>query len=145
VQVVTAIRYVPDGVVLGDVIESTALPPAMLTNYPRLLSLGQVYTQLEAAVGEFGLDTLSASTRALASDSAGDAGYTSIEGQLRQLGAARNALAAQMQAALTGAEFGGQPLSGKTARKLITAGQALLAQAGAWPRGSWGRGLPRLG
>ena len=69
--------YTPDGVVLGDVIESTALPPAMLTNYPTLNKLGQVYTQLEAAVGEFGLDTLTASTRALASNSPGDATYTS--------------------------------------------------------------------
>jgi hypothetical protein len=39
-----------------------------------------------------------------------------------------------MQAALLGAEFGGQPLNGHAARKLIAAGGAggaLLAQAGA--------------
>jgi hypothetical protein len=123
--------YTPDGVVLADVIQPTALPPATLSGYPRLLSLGQVYTQLEAAVGEFGLDTLAASTRALASDSPGDVAYTTLEEQLASLGAARDALAAQMQAALLGAEFGGQPLGGKTARKLITAGQGLLAQADA--------------
>jgi hypothetical protein len=121
--------YVPDGRVLSDVIDASALPPAMLTNYPLLTQLGQVYTQLEAAVGEFGLDTLTASTRALASDSGGDATYTGIENSLVQLGAARDALAAQMQAALTGAEFGGQPLSGHAARGLITAGNTLLAQA----------------
>ena len=74
--------YTPDGVVLGDVIEPMALPPAMLTNYPTLTKLSRVYTQLEAAVGEFGLDTLAASTRALASNSPGDATYTSIENQL---------------------------------------------------------------
>jgi hypothetical protein len=121
--------YVPDGRVLSDVIDASALPPAMLTNYPLLTQLGQVYTQLEAAVGEFGLDTLTASTRALASDSGGDATYTGIENSLVQLGAARDALAAQMQAALTGAEFGGQPLRGHAARGLITAGNTLLAQA----------------
>jgi len=127
--------YVPDGRVLSDVIDSSALPPAMLANYPRLTQLGQVYTQLEAAVGEFGLDTLAASTQALASDSAGDATYTSIENQLVRLGAARDALAAQMQAALVGAEFGGQPLSGHAARMLIAAGNNLLAQADALAAG----------
>ena len=127
--------YVPDGRVLSDVIDSSALPPAMLANYPRLTQLGQVYTQLEAAVGEFGLDTLAASTQALASDSAGDATYTSIENQLVRLGAARDALAAKMQAALVGAEFGGQPLSGHAARMLIAAGNNLLAQADALAAG----------
>jgi hypothetical protein len=123
--------YVPDGVVLGDVIEPTALPPAMLSNYPTLRKLGQVYTQLEAAVGKFGLDTLAASTRALASNSPGDAAYTTIEGKLTSLGAARDALAGQIQALLTGAEFGGQPLSsGKQGSKLIAQANALLAQAG---------------
>jgi hypothetical protein len=107
----------------------------MLADYPRLAQLGQVYTQLEAAVGEFGLDTLTASTRALASHSGTDSTYTNIENELVQLGAARDALAAQMQAALTGAEFGGQTLSGKTARKLITAGNNLLAQADALAAG----------
>jgi hypothetical protein len=121
--------YTPDGVVVGDALESTALPPAMLSNYPTLDKLGQVYTQLEAAVGEFGLDTLTASTRALASNSAGDATYTGIENQLAALGSARDALAAQMQAMLTGAEFGGTPISAKAAKALISEGNALLTQA----------------
>ena len=126
--------YVPDGVVLGDVIEPTALPPAMLSSYPTLTKLGRLYTRLEAAVGEFGLDTLAASTRALASSSPGDATYSTIEGQLTSLGAARNALAGQIQALLIGAEFGGQPLStSKSGKKalaaLIAQGNALLAQA----------------
>jgi hypothetical protein len=121
--------YTPDGIVLGDVIVPTALPPAMLSNYPTLLKLGQVYTQLEAPVGEFGLATLTASTRALASSSAGDAVYTGIENQLVALGSSRDSLAAQMQSVLMGAEFGGQPISFNAAQSLITQGRALLAQA----------------
>jgi hypothetical protein len=121
--------YTPDGVVLGEVIEPAALPPAMLSNYPALNKLDRVYTQLEAAVGEFGLATLSASTRALASNSPGDATYTGIEKQLAALGSARDALVAQMQTLLTGAEFGGTPISAKTANSLISQGSALLAQA----------------
>ena len=114
--------YTPDGVVLGDVIQPAALPPAMLSNYPTLDKLGQVYTQLEAAVGEFGLATLTASTRALASNSPGDATYTSIENQLAALGTARDALVAQMQTLLIGAEFGGKPISARAAAALISQG-----------------------
>jgi len=127
--------YTPDGVVLGDAISPLALPRAMRFNYPTLDKLGQVYTQLDAAVGEFGLATLSASTRALASNSAGDTTYTSIENQLAALGSARNALVAQMQALLIGAEFGGKPISAKAAEKLIAKGNALLGQAAALANG----------
>jgi hypothetical protein len=127
--------YTPDGVVLADVIDPMALPAAMTVNYPGLTALGQVYTQLEAAVGEFGLDTLAASTRALASHSPGDATYSSIEGDLTQLGAARDALVGEMQAVLMGAEFGGQPAGSGTLAGLIGAGNALLAQADALAAG----------
>jgi hypothetical protein len=122
--------YTPDGVVLGDVIKSTARPPAMRSNYPALRRLSQVYTQLEAAVGKFGLDTLKASTRALASNSPGDATYSGLESQLTSLGSARDALAAQIQAVLIGAEFGGKPLnSSKPGKALITQANALLTEA----------------
>jgi len=123
--------YTPDGVVLTDVIRTGALPTAMRTNFPTLVQLGRVYTQLEAAVGGFGLATLTASTRALASTSVGDATYMSIENQLKALGAARNALVAQMQTLLIGAEFGGTRISAITAKSLISQGFALLAQANA--------------
>jgi hypothetical protein len=123
--------YTPDGVVLGDVISRTARPAAMRPNYPTLDKLGQVYTQLEAAAGEFGLDTLTASTRALASNAPGDATYLGIENQLKSLGSARDALAGRIQAVLIGAEFGGRPLgSGRAGKTLIAQANALLAQAG---------------
>jgi len=121
--------YTPDGVVLGDVVDASALPPAMVSNYPTLERLSRVYTQLDAAVGEFGLATLAASTRALASDSPGDSTYKGIERQLASLGAARDALAAQMQTLLIGAEFGGQPIRANAVDTLISRGRALLAQA----------------
>ena len=122
--------YTPDGVVLGDAISPQARPQGMRANYRTLDQLGQVYTQLEAAVGEFGLATLMASTQALASNSAGDSTYTRIETKLQVLGTTRDALAAQMQTLLIGAEFGGMPINPKIAKKLIAQGDALLAQAG---------------
>jgi hypothetical protein len=122
--------YTPNGVVLGDAISPLARPRGMRANYRTLDQLGQIYTQLEAAVGEFGLTTLMASTQALASNSAGDSTYTKIENKLQVLGAARDALAAQMQTLLIGAEFGGMPINPKIAKKLIAEGNVLLAQAG---------------
>jgi hypothetical protein len=121
--------YAPDGRVLGEIMTPAALPPGMRTHRATLLRLGQTYTQLEAAVGAFGLDTLRASTRALASHSSGDAAYTRIETALQRLGAARDAVAARMRAALLGAAFGGQPVDEATARALIRAGDRILGQA----------------
>jgi hypothetical protein len=121
--------YTPDGVVLGGVLASAALPAGMRPNYVRLGRLAQVYTQLESAVGGFGLATLTASTRALASSSPGDAVYTGIENQLTALGGLRDSLAAKMQTLLTAAEFGGTPVSANAAQGLIGQGNALLTRA----------------
>ena len=71
--------YQPDGRVLGEIIDPAALPPGMRSHQSLLLRLGRVYTQLEAPVGAFGLDTLQALTRALASDSPGDTTYLQTE------------------------------------------------------------------
>jgi len=107
----------------------SALPAGMRAHRGTLLRLGQLYTQLEGAVGAFGLDTLRASTRALASNSPGDATYTRIEGQLQRLGSERDAIGARMQGLLLGAEFGGRTLNPAAARALIRAGDRLLGQA----------------
>jgi hypothetical protein len=80
-------------------------------------------------VGAFGLHTLQASTRALASDSPGDATYTRIESRLQQLGLARDAIAGQMRALLLAAAFGGQPVNRDAAIRLIGQGGRLLNAA----------------
>lgn len=121
--------YAPDGRVLGEVLDRAALPTAMRAHGPTLAQLGRVYSQLEAPVGSFGLDTLRASTRALASRAPRDAGYTRIEGQLQRLGRARDALALRMRTALLGAAFYGRAPGERPARALIAAGDRLLGQA----------------
>ncbi len=121
--------YAPDGRVLGEIMTPAALPAGMRAHRGTLLRLGQTYTQLEAAVGAFGLDTLRASTRALASNSPGDATYTRIENALQRLGSERDAIGARMQGLLLGAEFGGRTLNAAAARALIRAGDRLLGQA----------------
>ncbi len=121
--------YHPDGRVLGEIFLPSALPAGMRVNRAELLRLGQVYTQLEAPVGAFGLDTLTASTRALASTSAKDATYASIEKQLAHLGQRRDAVVDRMRALLLGAAFDGRVLKVAQAASLIREGDRLLGQA----------------
>ena len=121
--------YVPDGRVLAEVLDPADAPAALLDSHGTVLRLGRLYSQLEAAVGEFGLDTLRASTRALASSSPRDARYTSIESRLQALGAERDQVAGQIRALLDGAAFGGQPVSGWQAQALIRQGEEVLGQA----------------
>ena len=75
------------------------------------------------------MDTLKASTIALASNDGGDATYTSIEGQIDSLTNQRNTLATQIKAVLDGAAFSGQVISASTASSLTSQAQSLLDQA----------------
>ena len=122
-------RYLPDGRVLGEIFDPSALPPGMRAHRGTLLRLGKTFTQLEAPVGAFGMDTLRASTRALASDSPGDAAYTRMENALQRLGTERDTVGERMRALLLDAAFGGRPLDVTAARALIRAGDRLLGRA----------------
>jgi hypothetical protein len=123
--------YTPDGRVLAEVIKPGALPRAMRIDAALVVKLGDSFTRINAAVGAFGLDTLKASTKALASDSPKDATYTKIENELSTLGDQRDTLVTLMKAELYGAAFGGRPLNAKEANVLIAAANGLLAQAAA--------------
>ena len=120
--------YVPDGRVLSEALTGWAIPSAVKKS-GGFVPLAQVYKQLNAPFGAFGMDTLKASTRALASNDAGDATYTSLEGQIQSLTAQRDALAAQIKAVLNGAAFDGKVLSTQQANNLIAQAQSLLDQA----------------
>ncbi len=126
--------YTVDGRVLTEIFTPSALPAALRSSLPQVTRLGQVYNQLEAAVGTFGLDTLAASTRALASSSPGDVTYNTIENALAHLGSTRDAVAGAMRSALLGAAFAGKPVSAGRAAQLIARGNALLSQASALAR-----------
>jgi hypothetical protein len=94
------------------------------------IKVAQMYKQIEASVGDFGLTTLSASTRGIESGTtADDSGYSSMEGQLSSLISQRDALAGHMIGALEGAEFGGTPITQQQAQALVAQGQALLDAA----------------
>jgi len=120
--------YVHDGRVVSEILQGYARPLAVKKS-TSFIALAQIYKQLDASFGSFAMDTLKASTRALASNDAGDATYNNIEGQIESLTTQRNTLAAQIIALLNGAEFNGQIVSAAQAQALITQAQSLLDQA----------------
>ena len=124
--------YIHDGRVISEILQGYSRPLAVKKS-GSFITLAQIYKQLNAPFGEFAMDTLKASTKALASSDVGDATYTSVEGQIQSLTAQRDALATQMKAMLDGAEFNGHAISDAQAQELIAQGESLLAQANALP------------
>ena len=125
--------YTPDGRVLAEVLQPGALPPSVREDYGQVVALGDAYSAINAPVGPFGLDTLKASTTALASDSPGDATYTSIENDLVRLGAERDAVVSALKAELYGT-YSGHPLNATQSQGLLRSANALLAEAAALAR-----------
>ncbi len=119
--------YSHDGRALTEAFTSWARPKA--TRNGNFGEVARLYKQIDASVGQFGLSTLKASTRAIESNSAGDGTYSNIENQLSTLTSDRNALAAQMIGLLEGAEFGGQAISENQAEQLVDRGHDLLERA----------------
>ena len=122
--------YTSDGRVLTEPLYSWALPQTLRAHHETLERLGAIYKQLNAPVGQFGLDTLSASTNALTSGStSSDTTYTTIENEIASLTNQRDALAAQIQNALNAAEFGGQAINEQQAKTWISQARMLIHQA----------------
>jgi hypothetical protein len=119
--------YVHEGRVLTEVLDGSATSRDERDRAVR--QMARVYTQLESPVGQFGLDTLRASTGALASNDQGDATYKQCDASLSQLDNQRDTVAGQMQALLNGAEFDHQNIDLNQAQALTRAGEQLLQQA----------------
>jgi hypothetical protein len=128
--------YVHDGRVLIDQLVDWAVPQSLRAHRETLRRLGEVYKQLNAPFGSFGMDTLAASTRAVKSGSSSDDGtYTTIESQISSLTTSRDALASQIRAALDSAAFGGDALNEQQAKSWIDQARALIAKAEALAAG----------
>jgi hypothetical protein len=119
--------YTHQGRVLTELIGPAQMPQSLATSdYARLAG---VYTQLEAPVGPFGLDTLAASTRALASGSAAsDATYQQTEQEIAALGSQRDQIGGDIVNLLEAAAFSGSTIPDKFAHLLEHAGASLLQQ-----------------
>src|ERR671930_544531 len=123
--------YQTDGRAVTQILRENALPVSLRVHHPTLEKLGTTYKQLMASFGEFAMNTLVASTNALASNAAGDSKYSSIEGQIQSLTAQRDALAAQIRTGLNDAEFNGVKLSENQIKDWTSAAQNLIAASAA--------------
>jgi hypothetical protein len=121
--------YVNDGRVLIEALTDRAVAQSLRAHRETLLRLGSIYEQVNASFGQFGLDLLTASTRAVKSSSEGDATYASIESAIENLTNQRDALASQIKAALNAAAFDGEALNEQDAKSWIDQAQSLLDQA----------------
>ncbi len=123
--------YGHDGRLLSGDLTGYAVPAAVKKSGSNFTQLAAAYKQLNASFGTFAMNTLKASTRALASNDAGDGTYNSIEGQIQSLTSQRDALAAQIKAALDAATFDNQPLSSAQTQSWLSQAQSLQNQAAA--------------
>jgi hypothetical protein len=89
----------------GRVISQVLAQPNRALSSPTVGALGNCYKQLNSSVGEFGTDTLVASTKGLQSTSQGDETYKHMESTLTYLDLLRDTVAGQMKQSLDSAAF----------------------------------------
>jgi hypothetical protein len=119
--------YQSDGRVLIEALDTSATPQSLIAHRETVRRLGAIYEQVNASFGQFSMDTLAASTKALKSTD--ESAYSSIEDSIASLTSQRNALASQIKAALSAAAFDGQALNEQHAKDWIAQAQSLLDQA----------------
>jgi hypothetical protein len=111
----------------GRVISQILTNPNVALSIPFVTDLGECYKQLNSSVGTFGAATLTASTNAIESTSAGDTTFTSVDNALRQLEVSRDALASKIKGELEAAAFDNRPVPGAPAQ--IDSCEALIRSA----------------
>src|SRR5262249_59752446 len=75
--------YDHDGRVLVEQLEHWAVPKSLATHGGTVRKLGETYKQLNAPFGQFGMDALAISTRAIKSgNAADDSTYVALSQQL---------------------------------------------------------------
>lgn len=121
--------YEHDGRTILELLDPNVMPNSLHAHSDMLLRLGQIYKQIDAPFGELAQSTLTVSTFAIESDSAGDATYTDLESQIASWTTQRDGLAAQIKSMLEGAEFEGEAINEQQAKSLISQAQSLLDQA----------------
>ncbi len=118
----------------GRVITQVLADPNQALSQPGVAQLGACYKQLNSSVGQFGTDTLIASTAGIESNSSGDATYSQVEHALRVLDVARDRLAGVIKGELEAAAFGNTGIHGAIEQTaacgaLISAAHALASHS----------------
>jgi hypothetical protein len=119
--------YRSDGRDLYEFTNRQNLPIGLRAQTPTLLALGAAYKQLNACVGEFGSNTLIASTKGIESSTSNDAQYTATMAALTSLGQTRDAVGAQIAAYYDNLTFNNGRYDQIRARALLDQANATLA------------------
>jgi hypothetical protein len=133
INALTGVRdsYVHDGRVITQLMTAAALPPAIAGEQATTETLAASYKAINAPFGQFSMDMLATSTKALKGADPTDTVYTTKEASIASLTAQRDALAAPIRAAFDGAAFGNQAIDPVQAASWISQANALLASADA--------------
>src|SRR5215470_2699883 len=119
--------YEHDGRVLVDQLDAWAVPQSLRAHRHTLQRLGEVYKQLNAPFGRFGMETLTMSTKAVRSGTASDdSTYTALSASIDSFTDRRDALAVRMKSVLDAAAFRGQPIQEFEVAILIFEAEILL-------------------
>jgi predicted transcriptional regulator len=118
--------YVRDGRPVTQVLDSGVVPATLQSS--DAVALGDMLKRLDAPFGEFGMNTLKASSVALASDTTHDNRYTTIEKSIASVTDQRNQVVDAIKAQLAGAEVG-TAIDHATASDLLDRAQGLLGRA----------------
>jgi hypothetical protein len=116
--------YVEDGRVLTETMQPNAVPATL--NGATAARLAQLYDQINAPFGEFGNDTVIASTKAMESN---DSTYTSFDNSLTALTKRRDYFAGKIKTALHNAAFDGKKINATAAKSWIAGSEKVLADA----------------
>jgi hypothetical protein len=111
----------------GRVITQILTDPNSALSQPGVAALGACYKQLNSSVGQFGTDTLIASTAAIESSSAGDGTYLRVQHALGVLDKARDQLAGEIKGELEAAAFDNVTINGALGQ--VVACRSVLGEA----------------
>jgi predicted transcriptional regulator len=118
--------YSHDGRPVSQIIDSGAIPAALQSS--DALALGDMLKRIDAPFGEFAMNTLKASTTALASDTNKDNRYTTLEKSIAQVTDQRDEVVDGIKA-LLGAAESGTSINHAQATALLDRAQGLLGRA----------------
>jgi hypothetical protein len=122
--------YAHDGRAITEMLDDSVLPVSLRGTHGQWFDrLGASYKQIEAGVGQLGLETLAADTVAITGNDAGDATYTTCTQKIQKWVAKRDDVASQMNAMIEDAEFHHKAVDAGAAKTLMGQAKGLISSA----------------
>jgi hypothetical protein len=124
--------YGHDGRVITEILDAKAIPQSLRAHRAILKRLGAACKQINAPLGQFGLDVIKINDAAVRATD--QARYAQLAAALQQLGDERNTIAAGMRTLLEQAAFGNTAINEQQARRLTHRRRRCSRAPTPWPR-----------